>query len=123
MEKVRFIDYIPTRDLPLLYNAAEVFVFPSLYEGFGLPPLESMKCGTPVIVSNRSSLPEIVGPLGLMVAPDDIKKICSLILKIVNDRSYRDQLSEYYLQYASNFSWEKCAQKTYDIYQELLYND
>ncbi|ABD41837.1 glycosyl transferase, group 1 [Methanospirillum hungatei JF-1] len=119
-KKIRVLNFIPYEELPLLYNGAEVFVFPSKYEGFGLPPLESMKCGTPVIVSNRSSLPEIVGENGLMVNPDNVLELKNLILKIIENPDYRRKLKEYYMKQAEKFTWEKCIQKTIQSYESIL---
>jgi glycosyltransferase involved in cell wall biosynthesis len=119
-KKVRILNFVPYDDLPLLYSGAEVFVFPSRYEGFGLPPLEAMKCGTPVIVSDRSSLPEIIGGQGLTVDPDDIQGLCDLILKVIGDLEFRDELQEYYLKRAEQFTWENCIEKTIQSYERTL---
>ncbi len=108
------------QDLPLLYAGAVVFVFPSWYEGFGLPPLEAMKCGTPVIVSNRSSLPEIVGNEGLMVNPDDIQELSDMIIKVVSDPDFRKKISLYYLKRSKMFSWERCITETRRSYEKAL---
>jgi len=118
--KVKILNFVHYDELPLLYNGAEVFVFPSRYEGFGLPPLEAMKCGTPVIVSNSSSLPEIVGENGIMVRPDDERELCNQILRIIRERDYRETMRDYYLNRANLFSWEKCVQKTIKSYEKTL---
>jgi len=114
-EKVKFLDYLDFSDLPALYNGASVFVFPSFYEGFGLPPLESMACGTPVITSNISSLPEVVGNAGILVEPLDIDNIAQNIEKILTDLSFRQQLSDSAIKQASKFSWQKTAEETLKI--------
>lgn len=119
-EKIRFLDFIPYEDLPALYSSAEVFVFPSRYEGFGLPPLEAMKCGTPVITSNISSLPEIVGEEGMMVSPDDHEELAESILKILSDQQLRSELSSYGLKRAALFSWRNTGQKTLEVYNTVL---
>lgn len=119
-KKVRILDFVPYDDLPLLYNAASAFVFPSRYEGFGFPPLEAMKCGTPVIVSNRSSLPEVVGPGGITVDPSDEYALRRKILDIITDPDYAAKQSEYGLMHAASFTWENCVKKTLDTYYQVL---
>jgi len=119
-KQVMYLDFVPYEELPLLYSGAEVFVFPSQYEGFGLPPLEAMKCGTPVIVSNQSSLPEIVGSEGLMVTPDDYVGLSHKILTILLDQSFRSHMSHYYLKRSNLFSWENCIKKTTESYEKVL---
>ncbi len=118
--KIRYLDFIPYSDLPALYSSAEVFVFPSKYEGFGLPPLEAMRCGTPVIVSNKSSLPEIVGPTGLMVDPDDEEGLSKLILQILSDKDFKNKQSKYSLSQSSYFSWDICIKKTLESYEKAI---
>jgi glycosyltransferase involved in cell wall biosynthesis len=118
--RVRFLNYVPSEDLPLLYNAAEIFVFPSLYEGFGLPPLEAMKCGTPVITSNVSSLPEVMGERGMMVDPDDPVALCEAMKKIILDRSFQEEQVKYSLERSRQFSWEKTAEMTLDVYEKVM---
>jgi len=119
-KKVRLLNFVPYEDLPLLYSGAEVFVFPSQYEGFGLPPLEAMKCGTPVIVSNKSSLPEIVGEKGIMVDPDDFNGLCDQIIRIILDQNYRSAMITYYRNRAELFTWDRCVQKTIQSYEKTL---
>jgi glycosyltransferase involved in cell wall biosynthesis len=98
--------YVADEDLAPLYTGAAVFVYPSLYEGFGLPPLEAMQCGTPVITSNTSSLPEVVGDGGVMVAPDDIDELAAAIVDIADDSARRDHLRQRALARARSFSWD-----------------
>ena len=119
-KSVIFLNFVPGEDLPALYSAAEVFLFPSRYEGFGLPVLEAMKCGTPVITSNVSSLPEIVGETGLMVNPDDYEKLAEKILKLISDRDFHSKYAHYSLERAKLFSWEKTCRETMEIYKEVL---
>jgi glycosyltransferase involved in cell wall biosynthesis len=102
-----------------LYNLADLYVFTSLYEGFGLSPLEAMACGTPVICSNRSSLPEVVGEGGILVDPTP-EKIAGSISTVMNDAYLRRRLSAQGLEQASKFSWERTAEMTRDVYRQVL---
>lgn len=118
--KVKFLGYVPLPDLPGLYNAATIFVYPSLYEGFGIPPLEAMQCGTPVITSNVSSLPEVMGEKGLMVPPDDPFALHRAMKKIIQDRSFREEQIKYGLERSRQFSWKRTAEMTRDVYEEVI---
>lgn len=111
---------VADEDLATIYSDAMVFIYPSLYEGFGLPPLEAMQCGTPVITSNTSSLPEVVGNAGIMVDPQDIDVLCHSILKVYKTPSLRSAMSLKSLDQSKKFSWEKCTQKTIDSYRISL---
>lgn len=113
---VVFTNYVPEEELPYLYNGACLFVYPSFYEGFGLPVLEAMSCGTPVVTSNISSMPEIVGDAGLLVDPYNVRQLANAILRIVDDDDYRRSMQERGLQRAAQFSWEKTARKTINVY-------
>ena len=115
---VRFLGYVPDEELPLLYNGASLFVYPSFYEGFGLPPLEAMTCGCPVITSNTSSLPEVVGTGGVMVNPEDEDDLRVRMEEALTDEKTRIGMSEYGLQRAKRFSWEKCARETLGAYKK-----
>lgn len=115
-----FAGFVPLDDLPLLYNAAEVFVFPSLYEGFGLPPLEAMACGTPVITSNTSSLPEVVGDAGIMVNPNSVDELTQAIHRVLTDEKLRSDMIHKGPKQAKKFSWEKTAQETLKVYEEVV---
>jgi glycosyltransferase involved in cell wall biosynthesis len=116
-KEVIFTGYIPDEDLPALYNAADLFVYPSLYEGFGLPPLEAMACGTPVITSNTSSLPEVVGDAGIMVNPYDIDELTNKMYKVLTNEGLTEELSKKGLERAKLFSWKKCAEETLNTYK------
>lgn len=116
---VILIDYIPEGDLSGIYNAADLFVYPSLYEGFGLPPLESMACGTPVITSNTSSLPEVVGDAGLMVDPCEVDDLTKAMHEVLSNDSLRNELSYKGLKRAKIFNWNDTAKKTLKIYEEI----
>ena len=112
--------FIPEDELPLWYNAAEVFVYPSLYEGFGLPPLEAMACGTPVIVSNASSLPEVVGDAGVLVDPHNVDEWVAALCRLCDDPDGRAELSSRGLERAREFSWTRMAQETVRVYRHVL---
>ncbi|PDW03116.1 glycosyltransferase family 4 protein [Candidatus Viridilinea mediisalina] len=115
---VRRID-VPPEDGPLLYRACSVFVFPSRYEGFGLPPLEAMACGAPVIVSDASSLPEVVGPAALRVPPDDIIGWAAALGRLLGDAHLRNELSNHGLNQAARFSYRRVAAHTLAILERV----
>jgi len=119
-KSVRFLDYVPHEDLPALYNAASIFVYIPFYEGFGLPPLEAMQCGIPVITSNTSSLPEIMGDEGIMVDPNDIPDLVDKMNLLLTDDKARRENILYNLSRCQQFSWDKCAHQTMKIYEEVL---
>lgn len=119
-DRVVFSGYVAEEDFPAMYSAAELFVYPSLYEGFGFPPLEAMACGTPVISSNTSSIPEVVGDAGISLAPKDEEKWASVIVKVIKDKNLREALSVAGLKQAKKFSWEKTAKETIEVYKEVL---
>ena len=118
-DSVILTGYVPESDLPALYSSALCFVYPSYFEGFGLPPLEAMKCGAPVIVGNRTSLPEVVGDAGLTVDPFDVDAIAGAIRKLMNDSTLRATLSQKGHERASAFTWRDTARQTLRIYQEV----
>lgn len=120
LNDVIFLGFIPNNELPVLYNAAKVFVYPSLYEGFGLPVLEAMACGTPVVTSNTSSLPEIVGDAGILVDPLDDKALAQAINRILIDSEFRNNLISKGKERAKLFSWEKTAERTMEVYKKIL---
>ena len=107
-------------DMAALYSGSTVFVYPSLYEGFGLPPLEAMQCGVPVITSNTSSLPEVVSKAGIMVDPQDGDALCEAMLRVVSDDDLRDVMSQKSLDQAKKFSWAQCADQTLRAYQTAV---
>jgi len=119
-DQIRFTGYVADEDLPALYSAAEIFVYPSLYEGFGLPPLEAMACGTPAITSNVSSLPEVVGNAGLMHAPEDSRALASHIATLLGDVTAREHFKRAGLEQAARFSWDRAARETQSIYDEVF---
>ena len=119
-DDVIFTDYVTDEYLVKLYNAADLFVYPSLYEGFGLPPLEAMACGCPVITSNTSSLPEVVGDAGIMIDPNDIDSLTESMHKILTDNELRKEMSRKSLERAGMFSWKKTTKETWDVYEDAL---
>lgn len=116
---VVFTGYVLDEDLPALYSAADLFVYPSLYEGFGLPPLEAMACGTPVITSNTSSLPEVVGGAGITVDPYDVDILADSIYRVLSDQKLKERMVEKGLDRAKEFSWKRCAIETLKVYDEV----
>ncbi len=117
---VHFVGYVSTQDLPWWYNAAQVFVYPSLYEGFGLPPLEAMACGTPVITSAASSLPEVVGQAGLLIDPTDTEGLTAAMAQCLADADLRAQMKAMGLARAAGFSWQETARQTVDSYRRAV---
>ncbi len=114
-----FFGYVPNEDLVKFYNIADLFVYPSLYEGFGLPPLEAMACGCPIITSNTYSLPEVVGDAGFMVDPYDFDDLANKIYQILTNECLKEELSSKSLNRAKMFSWNKTASQTWDVYEEV----
>ncbi len=119
-ERVRLLHGVPNADLPGLYNAASVLTMPSFYEGFGLPALEAMACGTPVVVAERASLPEVVGEAGLLVNPDDPDDIAQALARALTDEPLRARMRELGLAQAARFTWEETARQTLAIYRMVL---
>lgn len=114
-----FLPFIPDDEMPLLYNCAKVFAFPSLYEGFGLPPLEAMACGVPVVSSNAASLPEVLGDSAIMCGPKDFNAFAEGIHSLITDESFRIKVIAKGKNRAGNYSWAVTAKKTIDVYREL----
>jgi glycosyltransferase involved in cell wall biosynthesis len=121
-ERVRFIGSITDVDLPVLYSSADVFVTASLYEGFGLPILEAMACGTPVISSRASSLPEVVGDAGLLFDPASVEAIALAIQHITSDAQLRMNLKQRGLDRAKQFTWPRAAERTLAVYRSVKPN-
>lgn len=119
-DAVRFISNVGDEKLRLLYASADVFVFPSFYEGFGIPPLEAMACGCPVVCSNATSLPEVVGDAGPLHNPTDLDGFASSIIKILTDANHASELSKKGLERSKLFAWESIAQKTAEVYEKML---
>ena len=119
-EDVLFPGFIAEDELPLWYNTADVFVYPSLYEGFGLPPLEAMACGKPVVVADASSMPEVVGDAGLCVDPHQPEAWTAALVRLCRDASLRADLSARALNRARQFTWARMAQETVQVYRNVL---
>lgn len=119
MDSVKFLDFVPTEDLPSLYEHALCYVLPSLYEGFGLPVLEAMKYGCPVITSNVSSLPEAGGDAAIYVDPKNVEDIAQKMQQVISDEKLRGQMSKKGLEHIKKFSWEKAAKETLGVLQSL----
>ena len=118
-DRVRFVENLPNEELVALYNAAALLVLPSFYEGFGLPALEAMACGTPVVCSERGSLPEIAGDAALLVNPDDLDGLASAMERALDDEPLRVQLRSRGFANVARFSWEKAARETVEIYRRM----
>jgi glycosyltransferase involved in cell wall biosynthesis len=118
-EDIVFTGYAPAGELPVLMSAADVFVYVSLYEGFGLPVLEAMACATPVIASNVSSLPEVVADAGLLVDPQDAPGLSEKMYEVLTEDGLRTQLIRKGMERARLFSWERCARETLEVYNKM----
>ncbi|UCC86222.1 MAG: glycosyltransferase family 4 protein [Anaerolineales bacterium] len=118
-DHIRFLGRVPSEHLVYLYNAAHLLVHPSFYEGFGLPPLEAMTCGTPVIASNVSALPEVVGDAATLIDPHDIDGLTVAMWRILTDEDLRASLIAKGLKRAKMFSWRRAAQETLDVYHQV----
>lgn len=118
--KIIFTGFVPNQDLPVFYNACDTFVYPSLYEGFGLPPLEAMSCGVPVISSNITSIPEVVGNSGILIDPNNISMLSQAIEELLSNEPLRQYYSNKSLKTAKKYSWENTAKLTLDVYNTIL---
>lgn len=116
---VRFLGFVPIEVLRIFYDEAKVFVFPSLYEGFGLPPLEAMAHGTPVVTSNVSSLPEVVGQAAVLVNPENVFEIMRALHRVLTDPALRERMKERGYQQVRKFSWETSVRRILDIYRQV----
>jgi glycosyltransferase involved in cell wall biosynthesis len=116
---VRFLGFVPIEVLRIFYDEAKIFVFPSLYEGFGLPPLEAMVHGTPVVTSNVSSLPEVVGNAAVLVNPENIFEITRALHRVLMDKPLRDRMKQRGYEQAAKFSWEKSVRRILDAYGQI----
>ncbi len=119
-DHIKILGYVAKTDLPALYSGAAAFVYPSIYEGFGLPPLEAMACGAPVITADNSSLPEVVGDAALLVDAYDVEAIANAMLQVASDSTMRESLKQRGLARAQYFSWRRTAEQTLAVYERAL---
>jgi glycosyltransferase involved in cell wall biosynthesis len=119
-QRVHFTGYVDRQELPLVYNLASIFVYPTRYEGFGLPVLEALACGVPVITTNASSLPEIAGDAAILVPPDDGQALHDSMRMLLDDPELRSDLSSQGLERAKEFTWEHTALRTLQVYRQVL---
>ena len=119
--ELRLLGYVADDLVPLLYAGAAAFCYPSRYEGFGLPVLEAMASGVPVITSNATSLPEVVGDAGLMVCPDDVDGLREYLQQLLEDQTYAHQLGQRGLFRSRLFSWDRCAKETFNVYEKVMF--
>lgn len=119
-DRLRFTGYVPDADLPALYSDALCFVYPSYFEGFGIPPLEAMACGAPVITGDRTSLPEVTGDAGIMVDPFDEEALAAALRRVVEDKDLRDLMRARGFAQASHFSWRETARLTLKAYERAV---
>jgi glycosyltransferase involved in cell wall biosynthesis len=118
-DRIRFLGYVSPSDLPVLYAGADAFCFPSLYEGFGLPVLEAMACGTPVVASNRAAVPEVAGDAAILVDPTDPAAIGRALCRVLTDSALRTDLIAKGRQRAREFTWERTAGETIALLREV----
>jgi len=116
---VRFLGFVPIEVLRIFYDQAKIFVFPSLYEGFGLPPLEAMAHGTPVVTSNTSSIPEVVGNAAIMVNPENVFEIQRALYRVLLDQNLREKLKARGVEQAQKFSWDESVGRMLKVYKEV----
>jgi len=117
---VHFLGFVDEGHKPALYRGAVAFIFPSRYEGFGLPPLEALACGTPVVGSDAASIPEVVGDAGVLLPPDDVEGMAGALIQLATDEDFRAELSRHALAQAAHFSWERTARETLAAYQDVV---
>lgn len=118
--QIRLLGYQPREDLAVVMSGALCLVYPSIYEGFGLPPLEAMASGVPVISSNVSSIPEVVGDSGVLIDPHDTEALSEAMERMIEDNTYRNQMAQKALERSQLFSWRNCVEKTIAVYREVL---
>jgi glycosyltransferase involved in cell wall biosynthesis len=118
--EVKFLGYVPEEDMNRLYSGAKLFAFPSIYEGFGIPPLEAMASGTPVIASRESSIPEVVGNAGMLLDPYDEEAWEAAILRVMSESALREEMRKKGIERAKIFSWEKAARETLEVFRKFL---
>jgi glycosyltransferase involved in cell wall biosynthesis len=119
-DRVDFLDHVPNDELPMIYNLADCFVNPSLYEAFGLAQLEAMACGCPVIAANAGAIPEVTGGAAMLFDPRNAEELSQAILKTTSDIDLRRNLVERGIARAREFTWERAARATLDVFKELV---
>jgi alpha-1,3-rhamnosyl/mannosyltransferase len=119
-DRVQWLGQIPVEEMPAIYGAADVCIYPSLYEGFGFPPLEAMAAGTAVVASNASCLPEILGDAALLIDPSDVRGFTAAVESVLSDATVRARLIEAGREHVADFTWERCAAQTVALYREVL---
>ncbi|TAN62048.1 glycosyltransferase family 1 protein [bacterium] len=117
-DRVRFLGMVPEKDLPCLYSTAKLFAFPTLYEGFGIPPIEAAACGAPVMISDRTSLPEVAGDYAVVVNPEDVDEMAKAIERVLESKDLQEELRQKGLKSAKRFTWKEAALKTIKVYEE-----
>ena len=123
VKQVDFRGFVTDTELPLWYNAAAVTIFPSLYEGFGLPVLEAMACGSPVIAANTSAIPEVTGQAALLYEPDDLIGLIDHIAVVLDDSELAAKMQENGLNQATRFSWQRASQEMVTVYERALHSE
>jgi glycosyltransferase involved in cell wall biosynthesis len=118
---VRWVGLIPDEDLPAFYSGAAGFIYPSLFEGFGLPVLEAMACGTPVVTSDRTALPELAGDAGLLIDPESVEALAEAMTRVLTDRALAQDLRRRGLERSQRFSWGETARRTLTVYREAVH--
>jgi glycosyltransferase involved in cell wall biosynthesis len=118
--RIRFTGYVADQDLRALYSSCAVCVYPSLYEGFGFPPLEAMSCGAPVIAADVPSLHETVGKAALLVPPADVQQLARALVELLTDEQQRAHFSRAGMEWASQFTWERTARQTLEVYRDAM---
>jgi len=120
LKNVNFVGFVPNEQMNNFYNSLDVFLFPSFYEGFGLPVVEAMACGIPCLISDRGSLPEIVKNAGIILDISDLEKSTEKMKKLIKNKKLRDKMGKEEIKRAKEFTWEKCAKKTMEVYKKVL---
>jgi len=118
-DDIVFTGFIPEKEMPMVINAASLFVFPSLYEGFGIPLLEAMACGTPILASNVSSIPEVVGSAALLFDPYNINEMASVIDRVLTDKDLRQKLIQRGFEQIKKYSWKNTAKEILGVFEEV----